>query len=158
MKAFLKYSLASVLVGLCFSVMATPKGQTKNFVIRGHVEGVITEVASDYSWIKTVEVDIGESAFFGRHVNTLEAKYLLDAKGNTVGGTMKGESVSANRKGTIKWEAVPGATPTVTFTGGTGIYEGIQGSFVSTLSNVVVDLQSGVVSYDYVGIGEVTFP
>ena len=155
MKTLLKYSLASLVVCLCLSVLAMPKGQTKKFTIRGHVEGHITAVFKDGSFT-THEVDIGESTFWGRHYNDFTALYVPDGQGNFV-TTFAGTSTAANRKGAINWVGTSVPVPTVTFTGGTGEAVGIQGGFTSTVSNLQIN-PDGTLSYDYLGHGEATFP
>ena len=163
MRRLLKYSLASLVVCLCLSVLAPPNGQTKKFTIRGHVEGYVTEVFPDGSFT-TYEEDIGESTFFGRHVNTFTSTYtpvLDNGVPVIIDGLplysiiMAGTSSPANRKASIDWVGVNLPVPTVTFTGGP---DKIQGGFTSTLSNFQMDMDDGTLSYDYVGKGEVTFP
>ncbi len=165
MKQVLKYSLASLVVCLCLSVVAAPKGQTKKFRIQGHVEGYITAMFPDGSFT-THEVDIGESTFFGRHVNTFtstQTPILDNGVPVVIDGvpqffaTMAGTSIGGNRKGSIDWVGVNSPVPTVTFTGGSGSMSGVRGGFTSIVYNLQMN-PDGTLSYDYVGTGEITLP
>ncbi len=155
MTKLLKYSLASLIVCLCLSAMAFPRGQTKKFFIRGHVEAQITALLPGGSFT-THEIDIGVSTYAGRHVNTYDAVYTPDGKGGFNIIIPAGESVVANHKGTILWSGDSTKTPAITFTGGTGLYVGVQGGFSSTVYNMV--MTPPTISYDYIGEGEITFP
>lgn len=157
MRKLLKYSVTPLIVCLCLSVMALPKGQTKKFLIRGHIQAQITGFLADGGFT-TSEVDIGESTYAGRHVNTYNATYTPDGKGGFNITIASGESIVANQKGSILWSGDSTKTPAIVFTGGTGIYAGVQGGFSSTVYNMGPPNDKGEFSYDYVGEGEVTFP
>lgn len=160
MKRLLKYSLALLVVCLGLSILASPSGQTKKFNIKGHVEGYVTKVFKDGSFT-THEVDIGESNFWGKHVNEFDSLYTpigVDENGAPLFYVqMAGTSKSANRKGTISWVGVNLPEQVITMTGGTGTAEGAKGSFKSVTLNLQMNFEEGTLSYDYIGSGEVTF-
>ncbi len=148
-KNLIKYSIVAFAVCLCLSLGAMPKG-TKPYSIKGHSEGKIVAVAPDGSWIKTDEIDIGESNFFGRHYNVMHGTYYTNGLSE-----LSGSFLSANRKGTLEWVATNGV---ITITKGTGLYVGITGGHVSVASKFEIDGVTGTISYDYTGEGYFNFP
>ncbi len=149
MKRLIKYSIVSFAVCLCLSLGAMPKGP-KPYSIKGHSEGKVVEVAPDGSWIKTDEIDIGESNFFGRHYNVMHGTYYTNGTSE-----LYGTFLSANRKGTLEWVATNGV---ITITNGTGLYVGITGGHISVATNFEIDPVTRTLHYDYTGAGVFDFP
>jgi hypothetical protein len=151
-------SISKLLKSKEFDEPDWPLSVSKKFRIQGHVEGYITGMLPDGSFT-THEVDIGESTFWGRHLNEFDSLYtpigIVDGA-PAFYVQMAGTSMPANRKGSINWVGVNLPVQVVTFTGGTGTAEGAQGSFTSTTLNLQINTD-GTLSYDYVGGGEVTF-
>jgi hypothetical protein len=89
----------------------------------------------------------------GRYLNELTGSLSLV----THRGTSEGLFVCADGS-EITWTGtINGTTVTVTATGGTKRFEGGIGGFVAVMDDIVIDLKNMVLSYEFEGVGEVTY-
>lgn len=150
---FVSLGLAALVIGALSVSNAAGAGNqvTKPYKIKGETVGQITSVSG--STITFDLVNVGEATHCGRYYNVGTTTLSLA----TLTGTAEGVFTAASGEEVYWVGTISGTTLTVTMTGGTGKYAGGSGGFVAELTNLELDLDSGTITYDFAGRGEVTY-
>ena len=144
-----KMSIAILVLALCAlllpSTLIAKKLVERPFKVKGHT--TVRVNLSNGDWVSE---DWGEGTHIGRFTN--------EGSGRTVDGVPSGSVIVTAANGDQLFCHV-GPPGTVTFTGGTGRFEGATGGFITVDGPYEITEEDGtmIIKYTYTGTGTITY-